>query len=310
MFTVYRIYCTTSNKSYIGITKDPNFRWKRHLGCYKDTAISRALRKYGREAFLFIILDKAISWKDACKKEKHYISEFDTKSPTGYNLTDGGEGTQGLCLSSEVKSRMSKSRTGEKHPNWGKHLSKETRRKIGKSHTGKTASIETRGKLSIAGRKRTQSKETREKISKNNKGKHSHQLLGRKHTEESKKKMSLGRSGIPMAEETKKKLSIINTGKKHSEEIRKKISDKNKGENHPNWGKHLPKTTSHKISETLKGTQAGEKNRQAKLTESKVIDIRKCYQTGKISQSQLAKKYNVYQSTIGSIVNRKTWTHI
>ena len=54
----------------------------------------------------------------------------------------------------------------------------------------------------------------------------------------------------------------------------------------------------------------GDKGGSAKLT---LIDVRaiKClYRTTKITQTRLAELYHVRQSTIGKIVNRKTWRHI
>lgn len=47
-----------------------------------------------------------------------------------------------------------------------------------------------------------------------------------------------------------------------------------------------------------------------KLTEKQVIDIREKYKTGKFTQVKLAKKYNVAQSGISSIILRKTWKHL
>lgn len=44
----------------------------------------------------------------------------------------------------------------------------------------------------------------------------------------------------------------------------------------------------------------------SKLSESQVLEIRSLKQ----SQSAIARKYGVAQSTISLIVNRKTWTHI
>jgi len=47
----------------------------------------------------------------------------------------------------------------------------------------------------------------------------------------------------------------------------------------------------------------------SKLTEAQVLSIRREYAEGK-SQSELARKYGVDQTTIHYIVTRKTWKHI
>jgi hypothetical protein len=60
----------------------------------------------------------------------------------------------------------------------------------------------------------------------------------------------------------------------------------------------------------ISSPQAGQKNGKSKLTEKKVIAIRKEYKKGKISQLFLANKYGVCQSTIDLIVRKITWKHI
>lgn len=55
--------------------------------------------------------------------------------------------------------------------------------------------------------------------------------------------------------------------------------------------------------------QNGEMNSMSKLTESDVRDILKSLKRG-ISESSLAKKYNVCPKSINHIKNNKTWCHI
>lgn len=60
-----------------------------------------------------------------------------------------------------------------------------------------------------------------------------------------------------------------------------------------------------------KGNKAkGEKHPMAKLKEWQVLEIRAKYKTGKYTQRQLAKEYNVAEITVNYIINRKTWKHI
>jgi len=54
----------------------------------------------------------------------------------------------------------------------------------------------------------------------------------------------------------------------------------------------------------------GEKHGQSKLGESQVLEIRRIYSTGEISQRALAKIFGVSQRLIGYIVNRRNWKHI
>ena len=53
--------------------------------------------------------------------------------------------------------------------------------------------------------------------------------------------------------------------------------------------------------------QPGELNGMAKLSATDIIDIRRFYAQGEISQSKLAKMYNTQQSNISRVVNNKRW---
>ncbi len=64
----------------------------------------------------------------------------------------------------------------------------------------------------------------------------------------------------------------------------------------------------HAFKNGLMNDRHGIGNSQTKLTEKQVLEIRKLYP--KFKQKELAKKYNVYFSTICKIINRKTWKHI
>jgi hypothetical protein len=56
--------------------------------------------------------------------------------------------------------------------------------------------------------------------------------------------------------------------------------------------------------------QQGEKNHQAKLTDSQAVTIRALYSTGEYSHREIAKMYGVSKPTVGRIIRRQTWTHI
>ena len=65
---------------------------------------------------------------------------------------------------------MSESKKGENHPFFGKHHSKETRKKIGEARKGKHLSAETRKKMSETRKGKSLSAETRKKMSEARKG--------------------------------------------------------------------------------------------------------------------------------------------
>lgn len=48
----------------------------------------------------------------------------------------------------------------------------------------------------------------------------------------------------------------------------------------------------------------------AKLTDAVVIEIRRRYRPGEISQSKLASEYGIHNSTVSDIVHRRIWKHV
>jgi predicted GIY-YIG superfamily endonuclease len=89
----------TSNKSYIGYTgKTVSERLKKHYQNAIDginTHFYRAIRKYGIDDFITVILWKGKDKSEALRLEKHFIERFNTLSE-GYNMTTGGDG--GWCV--------------------------------------------------------------------------------------------------------------------------------------------------------------------------------------------------------------------
>ncbi len=54
----------------------------------------------------------------------------------------------------------------------------------------------------------------------------------------------------------------------------------------------------------------GEKQGSSKLTEERVLTIRRQYESGEFNQYELAKMNDVSQPVIFNVVHRKTWKHI
>jgi len=94
----------------------------------KKTVFHSALKSYGFNNFKWEIIDCGFSFKDLNKKEVYYIHFFNSKYnkddiKSGYNLTDGGEGTVGIFVSDYTKSKLSEKTKGEK--NTGSKLKEE-----------------------------------------------------------------------------------------------------------------------------------------------------------------------------------------
>ncbi|MDP3987255.1 MAG: NUMOD3 domain-containing DNA-binding protein [Nanoarchaeota archaeon] len=160
--------------------------------------------------------------------------------------------------------------------------------------------------------------------------------LGTKRSEEDKRKMSESRKGrvawnkgIPVREETKLKISEslkkrewrmseehkeilrkIHKGKKLSEEQRQKISLNHHditGENNPMFGKHHSEETKEKIRSLAIGRFGGETSGASKYNWEIINSIRSKYENENISQSELARLFNIPRSTIKNIVKYETW---
>lgn len=58
------------------------------------------------------------------------------------------------------------------------------------------------------------------------------------------------------------------------------------------------------------GTSKGEAHGGSKLSDAKVLEIRRIWGEGKTKQRELAALYGVDQQVIWSVVNRRTWKHV
>lgn len=99
-YIVYRITCSASGKSYIGITiRSLRERWKQHVAQAKAAAkpspIQAAIRKHGRSSFSIEAIASAASLPDLYETERVLIRQEGTRLPLGYNATDGGDRPSG-----------------------------------------------------------------------------------------------------------------------------------------------------------------------------------------------------------------------
>jgi group I intron endonuclease len=150
MFTIYKAENKINEKLYIGQTSNSlNYRKYKHhskKGCV--SLIYLAIKKYGKENFDWDTIAICDTKDKANFLEKFYIKFFNTKSPNGYNITEGGEGTPGLIawnkgIPSPLKgikrpdiSEVMKKRKGEKRPFWSSEM-KEKISGENNSHFGK-----------------------------------------------------------------------------------------------------------------------------------------------------------------------------
>jgi group I intron endonuclease len=111
-FILYKITCTVTGKTYIGITTQPlQKRWSQHASHSNGskTKLGRAIAKYGVGAFSIEHIASTWSLKHLLLLEAQVIAQYDSMR-NGLNSTAGGDGVFGLKFSDESKLKMSVSR--------------------------------------------------------------------------------------------------------------------------------------------------------------------------------------------------------
>jgi group I intron endonuclease len=158
-----------NGKIYVGQTVNIRKRLIHHK-CngnknYFQSLFDKAIVKYGSDQFQIIRAE----CPEECLNywESFLIKNLNSRSPNGYNLTDGGDGVRGRVVSEEQKEKMrlslcgrkrppfseewirnlSESRRGEKNPNYGKTHTAEARQKISEAHKGKPLSEDHKRKI-------------------------------------------------------------------------------------------------------------------------------------------------------------------
>lgn len=121
---LYTITHLDSGNQYIGISINPDRRWKDHKQhCkYENTRFYNALRKYGHDRFIFEVIEEVNSVEEAKLREILLIAEKDPE----YNSTGGGDGMWNPTP--EVRRKMSEGMRNS--PLWAGRMVKvwETRR--------------------------------------------------------------------------------------------------------------------------------------------------------------------------------------
>ena len=204
---IYYLYCITNKtngKIYIGQSVDPDSRWRAHgdklLQEETPMLISRAIKKYGNDAFEFEVIAGCKNWEDANDIETLLVQQYDSQTPNGYNVAPGGiNAPKSEAWKQKMREHWAnpvyKQNIVEKvktyyiaHPEaieiksiknkqWRANMSEEEKLDIysrsSKTKIGHTVSAETRRKISIANinkpspmKDKTHSEEVRYKISK------------------------------------------------------------------------------------------------------------------------------------------------
>ena len=188
---VYLILNKINGRKYVGQTiQQLKVRFNEHAAKRNNAPLGKAIKKYGRENFYCGVIKTCASKAELDYWEKYYIAALKTKKPYGYNLTDGGEGTQGYHLTPEQRAKLSAKMSivllGNKHT-------------LGYRHTPKS-----RAKMSATRKGKPKSPEWRAKIGAGN--------IGKKLTEESRAKIRAAHMGKPLSAEHRAKIAATEHG--------------------------------------------------------------------------------------------------
>ncbi len=187
MNIIYGIVNVINRKVYIGSTTRPRRRFIEHRkelrhDIHSNRYLQNSYNKHGCECFHYHTLESDIPFGLLEDRERYWVRYLNSDNRNyGYNITKADYINRAFIISDETRDRMG--RKGEAHHYYGKHRSKETRRKISEAQIGRKPSEETRAKLSKA------------KIGK-----------------------TPWNKGIPCPEDVKKKISASEKGKKASKE--------------------------------------------------------------------------------------------
>lgn len=154
---VYIAVNLMNGKRYVGITcSSLGERKRRHFcdaRCGVKTKFANAIRKYGKAAFNFVILEHCLSYEMAQQREVALIAQMKPE----YNSTAGGGGSAGFKHKPESIERMRLAKKGKPSPLKGRkfpHLSEPARqRRLAKPvryWLGKKRDPETNLKISLA----------------------------------------------------------------------------------------------------------------------------------------------------------------
>ena len=167
------------------------------------------------------ILFDNITWEEACIKEQEFINLYgriDKKSGTLCNLTNGGEGQNGIIRNEEYRNKLKQNALNR----WGNEEFKEKMKMVLKGRKLPPTSEATKQKLSLISKGRIGkpcSEETKEKLRLHN--------LGKKHSNETKLKCK--NKSLEMWSDKNKAIEIISLMKGTQKRAKIQRNDIKKG---------------------------------------------------------------------------------
>lgn len=91
MITIYKITNRLNRKPYVGQTKQSiERRFIQHSKA--DSPLGNAMRQCGLDNFTIEVIEECATQEEANDRERFWIKVLNSKTPNGYNRSNGGEG--------------------------------------------------------------------------------------------------------------------------------------------------------------------------------------------------------------------------
>jgi group I intron endonuclease len=191
---IYVIENLITHKVYIGSAVNFKARWSVHLfelesRKHKNSKLQRAWNKYGKEKFVFWIVEFVEDKDRLVEVEQTYLNMFQNFPFGVYNICSVAGSTFGIRFnhSKETRKRISSTQKN-------RIFSEEHRRKLSESRKGRIFSKETRQKMSLSKAGKSFSDEHKRKLSDALRGNQNN--FDHKHSEDTKRRISESLKGL------------------------------------------------------------------------------------------------------------------
>ncbi len=143
---IYRITCTVTGKFYIGSAvnlwkRRKDHRHRLNQGIHRNPKLQAAWNKYGKDAFVFDILELVLLPELLTAREQYWFDALQPFGKRGFNLARIAGSTLGLKISPAGCANMSASRRGKPSNRLGYKATPETIERLKVSHLGQKPSF-------------------------------------------------------------------------------------------------------------------------------------------------------------------------
>lgn len=97
MIGIYKIENLVNQKVYIGQSVHIEKRWQEHCQSSSDSLIGKAIKKYGKTNFSFMVLEECDK-NLLNEREEFFIKQYNSIVPNGYNIEERDNGRKSYFL--------------------------------------------------------------------------------------------------------------------------------------------------------------------------------------------------------------------